>query len=135
MLVSGGTANLLSRHNNRILAVPRSLARFLFYNARQAGGPVGQSSNQLISSATGTSNNGESADNGGFERSSRALDAISGMTIGKRSANPLDYVSLEPIYGRQNYVVRAPAPRVYDMRWAPLDTIETSNGYRDYSNN
>ena len=133
VLVSSGAANLLSRHNNRILAVPRSLARFLFYNARQPGVAVGQQ-NQLVGGAgSGSSggNGGESIDNGGYERSSRALDAISGMTIGKRSANPLDYVNVEPVYGRQSYAQRAPVAHSYDLRWPPLETFEIASGFRD----
>lgn len=35
----------------------------------------------------------------------------------------MDYLNLEPVYGRQ-YAMRT-LPRMYDMRWAPLDAYDT----------
>lgn len=112
------------RHNNRLLAVPYSLARFLAHNARAGGAPE----RATLSSQAGDSGGRQI---GGHKRSSSALDALTGVTLGKRSTNPLEFVNFEPVFGRQNFA-RGP-PRVYDMRWAPVDSIEAPSSYADYS--
>ena len=62
---------------------------------------------------------------GGSKRSSSALDALTGVTLGKRSA-PLGLINLEPIYGR-TYPMRAQSPRLYDLRWTPLDSYDSQS--------
>lgn len=83
---------------NRYLAVPSALTRFLLYNARL--------------------NDIQGAGNLGYKRSSSALDALTGVTLGKRSSSA-ELINLDPYLGRQfgaHYF-----PRMYDMRWVPLD--------------
>lgn len=95
-----------SIRTGKLLAIPASLTRFFFYNARPSEhqAPMGTSSV------------------GGYKRSSSALDALTGVTLGKRSA-PVDLVNFEPLLGRQYSTIRSP-PRMYDMRWAPLDAFD-----------
>lgn len=63
----------------------------------------------------------------GYKRSSSALDALTGVTLGKRSAPNYEFVNMEPIYGRQ-YPIHVPMPRMYDLRWGPLDSYDASSG-------
>ena len=62
-----------------------------------------------------------------FKRAS-SLDTLSGMMpIGKRSAEtgyPIEFVNMEPYYTKQ-YPMR-PFSRLYDMRWTPMDIVDTS---------
>lgn len=85
---------------NRYLAVPSALTRFLLNNAR--------------------SNDFQAAGNLGYKRSSSALDALTGVTLGKRSPTaPIELINLDPFLGRQFGVHYS--PRMYDMRWASND--------------
>lgn len=63
----------------------------------------------------------------GYKRSSSALDALTGVTLGKRSAPNYEFVNMEPIYGRQ-YPIHVPMPRMYDLRWGPSDSYDVSGG-------
>jgi len=84
--------------------MPGSLSRFLFYSTR----PAEHLANLLP---------------GGYKRSSSALDALTGVTLGKRSASS-DFINMEPFFGRQ-YSMRN-MPRMYDLRWAPLDSYDSA---------
>lgn len=91
---------------SKVNALPSGLTRFLFYSARpierqaKIEGPFG-----------------------GYKRSSSALDSLTGVTLGKRSSGSMELVNWEPLFARQ-YSMRSP-PRMYDMRWAPLDSLDT----------
>lgn len=89
---------------SKYITVPNnSLTRFLLYNAR----PTDRQANGLF----------------GYKRSSSNLDALTGMTLGKRSMPAaMEYLNMEPFYGR-HYGMRS-IPRMYDLRWAPLDSYE-----------
>lgn len=95
------------RMATKLLSLPTSsLSRFFFYHTRPnehqaTNGPVG-----------------------GYKRSSSALDALTGVTLGKRSA-PLEVVNYEPV----RYPLRSPA-RMYDLHWAPVEPLE---GQMDYN--
>lgn len=102
-----------ARANSRLLSVPHSLARFIFYNSRQGGIERGQAGQATLTSSSGV----------GSKRSGSQLDTLTGVTIGKRSA-PVELVNFEPLFGRQNPLARL-SPRVYDVRLTPMDSIES----------
>lgn len=91
------------------------LARFFIFNSASRPYETRQ--------ATSINNGGNVF---GYKRSSSALDALTGVTLGKRSAPNYEFVNMEPIYGRQ-FSMHVPMPRMYDLRWGPLD-YDGSNG-------
>jgi hypothetical protein len=112
----GGLSGPL-RANSRLLAVPLSLARFMFPHSR----PGERRQSAALMDSFGPSNN---------KRSDSQMDALTGLTgLGKRSV-PVEYINLEPIFGRQN-LVRNPG-RIQTVRWAPLDAVEAPIMATDY---
>lgn len=101
------------------ITMPTSLARFLFYHARPVESRQSAAGSGLL----------------GYKRSSSSLDALTGMTLGKRASGgptfsqaqlaapppTVELLNMDPLFGRQ-FGARS-TPRVYDLRWDSYDAL------------
>ena len=91
----------------RYAPAPSGLSRFLFY-ARPTGDQLGAFAD--------------------YKRSASALDALSGVTLGKRalpsSGQSMELLKMEPFLGRQ-IGLRA-MPGLFDLRWAPFNLADAA---------